>query len=168
MTVALFGGAVGAAGWIFGMVLELNAATSPRPAEIGDDIFVVLLCASAVLLTGTVVWCLYLVDCKLSHMLVTQSLLGASLVFGTIALLWIDVRGLLPIVTAGRSGMGQPGNEIWEALGRDLPPRFVYIVPLVLLGMMAANWRLPVARRWLSGHFQRGATDGKLMKLNGN
>src|SRR5262249_17045285 len=60
MTIALLGGAVGAAGWIFGMVLELNAAPHPQPANIGVDMFVVLSCAASVLFTGAFVWCLYL------------------------------------------------------------------------------------------------------------
>ena len=154
ITIGLLGGAVGAAGWIFGMLLELNAADAPRPANI--DMFLVLSCAAAVLFTGAFVWGLYLFGLRLNHLFVMETLLGASLVFGTLAILWLDTRGLLPIVTAGRSGMGQPGNEIWEEIGHHVPPQMVYAVPLILLGMMAATWCLPFARRWLSGHLQRG------------
>jgi hypothetical protein len=159
-TIALFGGAVGAAGWIFGMVLELNAAAPPQPANIGVDFFVVLLCAVSVLFTGVFVWCLYLFGCRLSLLLVTETLLGASVVFGTLAILWIDARGLLPVVVAGRSGMGQLGNEIWEAIGRHVPPKIVYAVPLILLGMMGAISRPPCRRRWFSGDVQRGTPEG--------
>jgi hypothetical protein len=154
MTVALFGGTLGATGWIFGMVLELLAAPA-QPADIGEDILVVLLCAGGVLLTGIFVWCLYLFGRRLSHLIVMEVLLGASLVFGTLALIWIDARGLLPVVMAGRSGMGQAGNEIWEEIGRQIPPQLAYTVPLILLSMMAAIWRFPVTRGGRSGHFQR-------------
>jgi len=157
-TVAFFGGTVGAAGWIFGMVLELLAAP-PQPVDTGEDIFVVLLCAGAVLVTGVFVWSLYLIGRRLSHLFVTEALLGASLVFGTLALVWIDARGLLPVVMAGRSGLGQPGNEIWEEIGRHVPSQLAYAVPLILLGMMAAIWCFPVTRRWCPSHFQRWMPD---------
>src|SRR5262245_60166108 len=109
ITIGLFGGAVGAAGWIFGMLLELNAAPPPQPASMDVDMFVVLSCAVGVLFTGAFVWGLYLFRLRLNHLFVMETLLGASVVFGTLAILWLDTRGLLPIVTAGRSGMGQPG-----------------------------------------------------------
>jgi hypothetical protein len=53
--LALFGGTLGAAGWIFGAAFELMEAPA-RPAGIFLDILVVFLCAVGVLLTGFFVW----------------------------------------------------------------------------------------------------------------
>ena len=53
ITLALFGGTLGAAGWIFGAAGELMGAPAP-PAGILVDILVVILCAVGVLLTGDI------------------------------------------------------------------------------------------------------------------
>lgn len=159
VTIRLLGGAVGAAGWIFGMALELMSAAAEQPAKIGVDIFVVLLCAVGVLVTAVVIWGLHLFGRRLSLLFVLETLLGASLVFGTVAIVWIDARGLLPLVMAGRSGMGQPGNEIWEAIGLHVHPKILYAAPLILLGMMAAIWCPACRRRSFTGRMQRGTPE---------
>lgn len=157
-SVGLLGGTFGVAGWIVGILQELVA--SGGPADVGDDVKFVVGCVAGVGLTGFAIWCLYLLGCRLRTVLVIEALLAASLVFGTIALVWIDARGLLPAVTAGRSGMGQPGNEIWEALGRKIPPRFVYVTPLMIAAMMAGIWIPPIRRtRWFSSTIQRGEAE---------
>jgi hypothetical protein len=53
------------------------------------------------MLTGAVLWVLYLSGRRLSTFGIMQSLLGSSLVFGTIAIAWIHARGLLPFAMAG-------------------------------------------------------------------
>lgn len=155
VTVALFGGTIGAAGPIYGIVQELLAAPDPQQANIGAAILFVRLCAVGVLATGLVLWFLYLLGCNLSQLVVLETMLAASLLCMTIAIVWCDVQGLLPVITAGR-GDGQPGNWVWEELARHLPPRFAYAAPVTILILMAAIWHVPFARRWFSGHLQRG------------
>src|SRR5262245_43871438 len=161
-TLSLFGGAVGAAGWILGVANELLSVPVP-PAGIGLDILVVCLCAVGVLMMGVFVWCLYLSGRRLQVALIIETLLGASLVFGTLALMWIHARGVLPLAVRGYGGSGQPGNEVWEEIGRDLPPEFAYVAPLLILGLMALIW-WPRSRKRLLGscaHIQRGTPDGE-------
>ena len=162
ITFGLFGGAVGAAGWILGVANELLSAPAP-PAGIGLDILVVCLCAVGVLMMGVFVWCLYLSGRRLRVAFVIETLLGASLVFGTLALMWVHARGVLPLAVGGHGGSGQPGNEIWEAIGRDLPPEIAYAAPLLILGLMALIW-WPRSRKRLLGsyaHVQRGTPEGE-------
>jgi len=162
ITLGLAGGTIGAAGWIFGAALELMEAPG-QPAGIFLDILVVLLCAVGVMLTGVFVWRLYLSGRRLSGFFVIETLLGASLVFGTLAILWMHARGVLALAVGGRAESGQPGNEVWETIGRHVPPEIVYAVPLIILGMMAAIlW--PPFRRRLFGvytHVQRGTPEGE-------
>src|SRR5262249_29881247 len=94
ITLGLFGGAVGAAGWIFGVANELLWAPAP-PADILLDILIVCLGAVGVLMMGVFLWCLYLSGRRLRVALIIEALLGASLVFGTLALMWIHARGVL-------------------------------------------------------------------------
>jgi hypothetical protein len=162
IALGIFGGSLGAAGWIFGAASELMAAPA-QPNGIGADIFVVVLCAVGVLLTGTVIWCQYLSGRRLSVFFMVETLLGASLMFGTAALFWIHARGLLPLVVQGHSGSGQPGNEIWEAIGRHVPPEMAYLAPLIILAIMLVLWWNPIRRRLIGSHaqFQRSASDSE-------
>ena len=75
IALALFGGTLGAAGWILGAAFELRAAPA-QPAGIGLDILVALLCAFGVMLTGVVVWLLYLSGRRLSGFFVIETLRG--------------------------------------------------------------------------------------------
>jgi hypothetical protein len=161
-SLQLFAGSIGAAGWILGAAVELMGAPG-LPQAPSSDVDVVLLCAGGVLLTGFVIWLLFLCGRRLSVFWIGELLLGASLVFGTMAIVWMDVRGVLPLATAGHGGSlfhGQPGNEIWEAIGRRLPPKLAYAVPLLLLGLMAAAWWPPLRRRLFAGRpfVQRGSS----------
>jgi hypothetical protein len=162
MTLALFGGTVGAAGWILGAALEL-AAAPVQPAGILLDIVVVLLCAVGVMLTGVFIGGLYLSGRRLSGFFMIESLLGTSLVFGIVAVGWMHARGVLALAVAGHGGHGQPGNEIWEAIGRHAPPELAYAAPLILLGMMTAIWWPPLRKRMFgaSTHIQRGTPEGE-------
>src|SRR5262249_2451836 len=100
ITLGLCGGAVGAAGWIFGVANELLSAPAP-PAGIHLDILMVCLGAVGVLMVGVFVWCLYLSGCRLRVAFIIETLLGASLVFGTLALMWVHARGVLPLAVRG-------------------------------------------------------------------
>lgn len=156
--LGLSGGSLGAAGWILGAAIEIQMAPG-LPQATTLDLFVVVLCASGVLLTGAIIWCLYLSGRRLSVVAITNTLLGASIGFGTLAIVWIDVRGLLPQAVRGFGGRGQPGNEIWESLGRHVSPQMVYAVPvLILLVMGFINWP-PIGRHLLRGptHLERGS-----------
>jgi hypothetical protein len=150
-TLVLFGGTVGAAGWILGVALEL-AAAPVQPAGLLLDIVVVLLCAVGVVLTGVFVWGLYLSGRRLSGFFMMESLLGSSLVFGIVAVAWMHARGVLALAVAGRGEHGQPGNEIWEAIGRHAPPELAYAAPLIILGMMAAIWWPPFRKRMFGAY----------------
>jgi hypothetical protein len=162
MTLALFGATVGAAGWILGAALELTAAPV-QPAGMLLDIDVVLLCAAGVMLTGVFIWALYLSGRRLSGFFMIESLLAASVIFGIVAVGWMHARGVLALAVAGHGGQGQPGNEIWEAIGRHAPQELAYAAPLIILGMMAAIWWPPFRKR-ISGayaHIQCGKREGE-------
>jgi hypothetical protein len=162
INLGLFGGTLGAAGWILGAAFELMAAPA-QPAGILLDILVVLSCAIGVMLTGVFVWCLYLSRRRLSGFFVIETLLGASLVFGMLAIVWMHARGVLALAIGGHTESGQPGNEVWETIARHVPQEIVYTVPLIILGVMAAIWWTPL-RRSLFGvhtHIQRGTPEGE-------
>jgi hypothetical protein len=147
--LALVGGTLGVAGWIFGAALELMGAPQ-KPAGLDLDIQVVLLCAAGVVLSGCFLGCLTLAGRRLSKFLMWETLLGASFVFGTAAIVWMQARGVLTLAVRGYAFRGQPGNEIWEAIGRHVRPEFAYAVPVIILALMAAAcW--PPARRRLFG-----------------
>jgi hypothetical protein len=114
------------------------------------DVVIVLLCAGGVALTGTFLWYFYLSGRRLSTLVVLETLLGASLVFGMFALLWMDARGVLNFVTT-RADEGQPGVEL---LYRIIPPRkeYVYAVPLIILALMAVVCWPPLQRWMFAGH----------------
>jgi hypothetical protein len=144
--VAFFGGTLGAAGWIFGAAIELMGAPQ-KPAGIDVDIQMVLLCAAGVVLCGCFLGCLSLAGLRLSRFFVCETLLGASFVFGTAAIVWMHARGVLTLAVRGDGFRGQPGNEIWEAMGRHVRPEMAYAAPALILGLMAAAWWPPARRR---------------------
>lgn len=152
ISIGLLGAAFGAAGWIFGMgfgLVQEAARVQPRPAGVDGDIFVVFSCAVAVLLAGLLLSVMSRSDRRLSLVFKAEVLLGASFVFGTFALVWMDAHGVLPLAVLGNANDGQPGSEIWVWLSRHLPTRLAYGAPLCLLGLMVAAWcRRP--RRWFS------------------
>jgi hypothetical protein len=153
ISIRLIGGSIGAAGWIFGMAFGLvrgAAAAQPRPAGIDGDISLVYWCAWTVFLIGLLLAVLGLFGLRLSRVFACETLLGASFVFGTIALVWMDAHGVLPLAVLGSADDGQPGSEIWVWLTRHLPTRLAYGAPLLLLGFMAATW-WPRSRKWLLG-----------------
>ena len=159
---------MGAAGWIFGVANELLWAPAP-PAGILLDILVVCLGAVGVLLVGVVAWCLYLSGRRLRVVFIIETLLGASLVFGTLALMWIHARGVLTLSVRGNGGSGQPGNEVWDTIGRDLPPEFAYAAPLLIVGLMALIWWSRSRTRLLGSysHVQRGTETGDIVDCTG-
>ncbi|HET6325709.1 MAG TPA: hypothetical protein VFG04_13605 [Planctomycetaceae bacterium] len=146
--VAFFGGTLGAAGWIFGIAFELMGAPQ-KPAGVELDIQVVLLCAAGVVLFGFFLGCLSLAGLRLSTFLIWQTLMGASFIFGTAAIMWLQSRGVLTLAVRGYAFKGQPGNEIWEAIGRHVRPEFAYAAPALILGFMAAAWWPPLWRALL-------------------
>jgi len=160
ITLALFGGTVGVAGWIFGAAL--NLAWAP-PGSVGIlDIGVVLLCALGVMLAGFVVWRFYLSGRRLNSFLVIETLLGASFLFGTLAVGWMHSRGVVALAVAGYEDEGQPGALL---LHRLIPPRneFAYAAPVIVLITMALIWWPPVRRRLFGAHthIQRGTPEGQ-------
>jgi hypothetical protein len=158
ITLALLSGSVGAAGWIFGAALNLLSAP---PGSVGVlDVGVVFLCALGVMLAGFVVWCLYLSGHGLNRFLVIETLLGASLAFGTLAVWWMHTRGVLALAVAGGDDLGQPGALLLHWI---IPPReeFAHAVPVIVLIAMALMW-WPSARRRLFGdspNFQRSTPE---------
>jgi hypothetical protein len=159
--IALLGGSIGAAGWILGAVDELVAEKAGLL-----DIGVVVLCALGVLLTGFVLWRSYVAGRRLSTFWMIEALLGASFVFGMLAVCWMDARGVLAFATSAQADHGQPGNQIWEALARHTPARFAYAAPVILLAMMALVCWHPLRRRMLGAHthIQRGAPEGQFQR----
>jgi hypothetical protein len=133
----------------FGLSLGA-AAVQPRPAGIDGDIWLVYCCAGIVFLVGLLLAVSGLFGLRLSRVFVCETLLGASFVFGTIALVWIDAHGVLPLAVFGSADDGQPGSEIWVWLTRHLPACLAYGAPVLLLAFMAATW-WPRSRKWFLG-----------------
>ena len=155
ITLGLFGSTIGAAGWILGATFELMSATK-QTADMLLDIVVVLSCAFGVMLTGVFIWALYLSGRRLSCFLVIETLLGASFVFGVVAVAWMHARGVLPLILGAHVGSGQPGNELWVTIGRWLPPEIVWAAPLLILVTMLVFWWPPLRRRMFGLLIQRG------------
>ena len=129
ITLGLLGGTIGAAGWIIGAVLELIAAPL-QPAGILLDIAVVFLCAVGVLLTGLFIWSSYLSGSRLSCFVIIETLLGASFAFGVVAIAWMQEREVLIFALGSHFQSGQPGNEVWEAIGRHVVPEVAWAAPV--------------------------------------
>ncbi len=109
ITLGLAGGTIGAAGWIFGAAIELAADPSDSVGTL--DILVVLLGAMGVMLTGFLLWCLYLSRRKISVFFVIEALLGASLVFGTLAILWMQRAECWLLQSEDVPRMANPGTR---------------------------------------------------------
>jgi hypothetical protein len=94
---------------------------------------------------------------------VLETLLGTSIVFGTLAVCWMDARGVLTFAVRGRAESGQPGNEVWEAIGRHVQPRMAYGAPVIVLIVMALIWWLAVRKNLFGAytHIQRGTPEGQ-------
>jgi hypothetical protein len=107
---ALIGGTAGAAGWIYGALDNLLAA--PAGSVQVPDLLVVLLCFTAVLSTGVVLLRVYASGRAMTNLFAIRVLLGASLLFGTVALLWLHARGVLAFALQGYADRYQPGGEI--------------------------------------------------------
>jgi hypothetical protein len=166
ITLALFGVTLGADGWILGAAFGLltgAAQAQPQPAGIGWDILVVFLCALGVPLAGVFLWRFYLSGRRLSRFFVIETLLGSSFVFGTCAIVWMHARGVLALAVAGSAETGQPGDAIWIALSRHLPPELTYAAPLIILALMAAAWWPPCRKRLFGAdaHLQQGTPEGE-------
>jgi|GEM_PF-3332403 len=150
-TIRLFGATVGAAGWIAGIAGGLLRAPASRPGLVLDTA-VVCLSAAGVLLTGTFIWWLWFSGHKLSVLLVTETLLGASFLFGTGALVFIDARGSLPLAVQGSAKSGQPGGEIVETIGSHIPPEIAYVAPFLILSLMTLVWWPTCGQRMIGRH----------------
>lgn len=138
---------MGSAGWIIGIGVGLLKAPD-TPADILLDVVVVFLLASGVLLTGVIIWCLYLSGRRLRVLFVVEALLAASLVFGTIALVWVHARGVLPLAVTGDATGGQP----WESLARTLPPELAYAAPGLIGSLMVFLWWFSHRKQSLGAH----------------
>jgi hypothetical protein len=138
ITAALAGGTCGAAGWIFGAADALT----------GLDALVVVLSACGVVLTGVAVWSLYLAGRRMSLFFIVQCLFGSSLIFGTFAIVWMHLRGVLALALGA--------NQRYPAV-------LGYGAPLVLFVFLAATW-WPATRKWMLGKstfIQRGTPEGQ-------
>jgi hypothetical protein len=125
----MLGATGGAAGWIIGA--QQNLVAAGRSA----DAAVVLWCAVAVFMIGGILWLLWLAGCRFNMLLIVNLLLGASIIFGALALWIMHARGVLALAI--------------DPSGR-YPEWLAWAAPVILLVMMAATW-CPPTRRWLMG-----------------
>jgi len=125
-SLIFLGSTTGAAGWIFGA--RENLAEAGR----SEDAALVLWCAAGVLLTGGILWLLWLIGRRLSVLVVMDVLLGASFAFGVLALWIIQSRGVLAI--AVNSAGKYPEWLAWAA-------------PIAVFAIMASTWLPPIRRR---------------------
>jgi hypothetical protein len=135
-------GGCGAAGWIYGAAENLTLAGAPAL-----DVVVVLSCAAAVFLTSVFWVCHYFSGRRQNAFVVVQSMLGASLVFGTIAVSWMHARGTLVLAL-------DPNKRF--------PPALAFLAPLLILALMAALCWPPIRRRsFRVAHLRRGAPEAE-------
>jgi hypothetical protein len=125
-TLGFIGGTIGAAGWILGASEELAWAGYVTEASL------VLLCAAGVLLTGGIMWCLWLAGRSLNPFVLIQALLGASFTFGVLALYTMRIRGVVAFAI--------------DSSGR-YPEGLAYAAPIALLAIMACLWCTPIRKR---------------------
>jgi len=132
-SLSLIGGTLGAAGWILGASGEL--AWAGRVTESA----LVLLCAVGVLLTGGAMWLLWRTGRSLNALVVINVLLGASIVFGVLALWIMRSRGVVAFA------VDSEGNY---------PEWMAYAAPVALLAIMGITWFPPIRRRLQRTNFQ--------------
>jgi len=125
-TLGFLGGTVGAAGWILGAGEELAAA------GYGTEATLVLLCAAGVLLTGGILWSLWLAGRNLSSFVLVLALLGASFTFGVLALYIMQTKGVVAFAIDSSGGY---------------PEWLAYAAPIALLAIMACLWCTPIRER---------------------
>jgi hypothetical protein len=129
VSAIMLGATGGAAGWILGA--RQNLAAAGRDA----DAAIVFWCTAGVFLTGGVLWLLWVAGRRLSLLVVMDVLLGASLVFGVLALWIMHARGVLALAL-------DPSGKYPEWLA--------WAAPVLVLAFLAGTWYPPI-RRW----FQR-------------
>jgi hypothetical protein len=131
----ILGGTAGAAGWIYGASENLARAGCMAEARL------VFLCAACVVLTGGIIWLLWLVGCRLSALLVIDLLLGASFLFGVLALWVMQSRGVLAVAIDPPAGR--------------YPEWLAWTAPVVLLIVMGITWFAPVRKRLQPNKLER-------------
>jgi hypothetical protein len=128
-SIAIIGGTAGAAGWIYGAAENLAQAGCRGEAQLA------LFCDGGVILTGGILWLLWLAGCRLSVPLITDILLGASFVFGVLAIWIMHLHGVL-VLALDPSG--------------KYPEWLAWLAPIVLLVIIAIT-RYPPAHKWMLG-----------------
>jgi hypothetical protein len=133
VSLAILGATAGTGGWIYGASEEL--ASGGR----GADATLVLLCAAGVWLTGGVLWLLWLAGLRLNLLVVMNVLLGASSVFGVLALWIMRWRGVVAFAI--------------DSSGK-YPEWLAYAAPVALLAVMAMTWYPPIRKRLQRTNFE--------------
>ena len=126
-SLGFVGGTVGAAGWILGAAQELASGGHATDATL------VLLCAAGVLLTGGMMWSLWLAGNRLDLFVLVETLLGSSLVFGILSLWIMHARGVFAFAVDSSGVYSE-----W----------FAYAAPVFVFALMAVLC-YPGIRRWL-------------------
>jgi hypothetical protein len=137
----LVGVPIGAAGWIVGAAWNLD-----KGGRFVDSVLV-WICALGVLRVGLVFWLVWMTGRRLSIFVVVQVLLGASALFGSVALYIVRERGLVGFAV-------DPSGRYPEALA--------YAAPLCILVFMATVYWPPIRRRVVGTQTylqRRGAAD---------
>jgi len=125
-SIAFIGATYGAAGWILGAGEQLASAGH------GTDAALVRLCAAGVLLSGGIMWVLWLAGRRLNLFVVIELLLGASFTFGLLALWIMRVRGVVALAIDSSGGY---------------PEGLAYAAPIALLAIMAILCWSPIRKR---------------------
>ena len=130
----ILGATAGAGGWIYGASENLASAGCAAEAD------QVLLCAGGVWLSGGIVWLLWLASRRLSLLFVMDVLLGASFVFGVLALWIMHSHGVLVLAV-------HPSGKY--------PQWLAWAVPVLIFGVLAGTWYPPIRRRLLRTKLER-------------
>jgi hypothetical protein len=133
-SVALVGGTAGAAGWIYGAGENLASAGRTADAQLA------LLCTGGVCVAGGTMWLLWLAGRRLNLLFVMNVLLGASVLFGGLAVCILHSRGVLAIAV-------DPSGKYPEWLA--------WAAPVLVFAVLAGTWYPPIRRRLLRTKFAR-------------